>query len=100
MGSQATILLISSSLCLFVMPPKWPREPDRADPAYRKLEDRINFAVHVAAFAAFNSVLWFFHEIMQDTLLWLPKLTGVWLLILGAHAIWLFAIATYPPQES
>lgn len=77
------------------MPPKWPRKPDRADPAYRKLEDRINFAVHVAAFTAFNSGLWFFHGFMPGTLLWLPKLTLPWLGLLSVHGVWLFAIATY-----
>ncbi len=81
------------------MPPKWPRKPDRADPAYRKLEDRINFAVHVAAFAAFNSGLWFFHEFMPGILLWLPKVTLLWLGFLVAHGIWLFAIASYPSPE-
>ena len=77
------------------MPPKWPRKPDRADPAYRKLEDRINFAVHVAAFTAVNSGFWFFHEVRPETLLWLPKLTLPWLGLLGLHGIWLFAIANY-----
>ena len=42
------------------MPPRWPREPDRRDPAFRKLEDRINFAFHVALFACINSGSWFF----------------------------------------
>lgn len=82
------------------MPPKWPRKPDRADPAYRKLEDRINFAVHVAAFTAFNSGLWFFHGFMPGTLLWLPKLTLPWLGLLLGHGVWLFAIANYQPSES
>ncbi|NET97634.1 MAG: hypothetical protein F6K05_32925 [Okeania sp. SIO1H2] len=78
------------------MPPKWPRKPDRADPAYRKLEDRINFAVHVAAFTALNSGLWFFHEFMPGTLLWLPRITLPWFGVLVAHSVWLFVIATYP----
>ncbi|MEM8614117.1 MAG: hypothetical protein AAGF93_18990 [Cyanobacteria bacterium P01_H01_bin.105] len=82
------------------MPPKWPRKPDRADPAYRKLEDRLNFAVHVAAFTAFNSGLWFFHEFMPGTLLWLPKLTLPWLVLLMTHGVWLFAIANYTPPET
>ena len=30
------------------MPPSWPRKPNREDPAYRKLDDRMNFAVHLA----------------------------------------------------
>ncbi|MEM9482896.1 MAG: hypothetical protein AAGA83_04300 [Cyanobacteria bacterium P01_F01_bin.116] len=81
------------------MPPKWPRKPDRADPAYRKLEDRINFAVHVAAFTAVNSGFWFFHGVMPGTLLWLPKLTLPWLGLLVAHGVWLFAIAKYSAPE-
>lgn len=43
------------------MPPSWPRKPNREDPAYRKLDDRMNFAVHLAILAATNSGLWFFH---------------------------------------
>ena len=43
------------------MPPKWPRKPDRNDPAFRRLDDRMTFATHVALFAAVNSSLWFFH---------------------------------------
>lgn len=81
------------------MPPKWPRKPDRADPAYRKLEDRINFALHVAAFTAFNSGLWFFHEMKPGILSWLPTFSLVWLVILAAHGVWLFAIATYATSE-
>jgi hypothetical protein len=43
------------------MPPRWPREPDRQnDPEYRKLDDRMTFAVHVALFLACNSGVWFF----------------------------------------
>ncbi len=82
------------------MPPKWPRKPDRADPAYRKLEDRINFAVHVAAFTAFNSGLWFFHEFMPGSLLWLPKFTLPWLGLLVAHGVWVFAISSYSTPKT
>ncbi|MEM1254822.1 MAG: hypothetical protein AAGI69_20490 [Cyanobacteria bacterium P01_H01_bin.21] len=82
------------------MPPKWPRKPDRADPDYRKLEDRINFAVHVAAFTALNSGLWFFHEFMSGALIWLPKLTLPWLGVLVAHAVWAFAIASYSSPDA
>ena len=81
------------------MPPKWPRKPDRADPAYRKLEDRINFAVHVAAFTAVNSVLWFVHELIQGTLLWLPKFSGILFGVLMLHGVWVFAIATYSMSD-
>ncbi len=41
------------------MPPRWPRKPDRNDPDYRRLDDRMNFAMHVALFAVVNSGLWF-----------------------------------------
>ncbi|MEM9806461.1 MAG: hypothetical protein AAF959_14390, partial [Cyanobacteria bacterium P01_D01_bin.56] len=69
-----------------------------ADPAYRKLGDRINFAVHVAAFTAVNSILWFLHELMQGTLPWLPKFSGVLLGLLISHSVWVFAIANYSPS--
>jgi hypothetical protein len=47
------------------MPPRWPRKPDRSDPAFRQLDDRMNFAVHVAGFLAINSGLWFVHNLRQ-----------------------------------
>ncbi|MEM8805090.1 MAG: 2TM domain-containing protein [Cyanobacteria bacterium P01_G01_bin.38] len=79
------------------MPPKWPRKPDRAnDPAYRRLEDRINFAVHVAAFSAVNSGLWFVNTIKLDTLPWLKWFTLAWLGGLALHGVYVFAIAHYP----
>ncbi len=77
------------------MPPKWPRKPDRADPAYRKLEDRLNFAVHVAAFTAFNSGGWFYHNLAPGQLAWLPYITLPWAAGLLGHGIWAFAIASY-----
>ena len=49
------------------MPPRWPRQPDRNDPAYRKLDDRMNFAIHVALFAVTNSGLWFFRLLGEKT---------------------------------
>ena len=77
------------------MPPRWPRKPDRRDPAYRKLEDRMNFAVHVAVFAAINSGLWFAHQINVDWVPWVSKVTLIWLAGLVAHAVYIFAIADY-----
>ncbi|MEO0541338.1 MAG: 2TM domain-containing protein [Cyanobacteria bacterium P01_A01_bin.105] len=79
------------------MPPKWPRKPDRNDPAYRKLEDRINFAVHVAATLGVNSVLWFLHELRPGTLPWVKTFTLVWVVSLVLHAVYVFAIASYEP---
>lgn len=77
------------------MPPRWPRKPDRSDPAYRRLDDRMNFAVHVAIFALFNSGLWFVSTLKSITWEWLPWLTASWLLGLFAHLIYISAIADY-----
>ena len=79
------------------MPPRWPRKPTRQDPAYRKLEDRINFAVHVAACLAVNSGLWFFHTLNPAWVSWAQWVTLPWLMVLGGHAIYIFAIADYSP---
>ena len=85
------------------MPPRWPRQPDRNDPAYRKLDDRMNFAIHVAVFAVTNSGLWFFRILGEKTSLlgtpgglpWTPWLTLGWAGLLVAHALFIFAIANY-----
>ncbi|MBE9178814.1 2TM domain-containing protein [Oculatella sp. LEGE 06141] len=79
------------------MPPRWPRQPDRNDPAYRKLDDRMNFAMHVAIFAATNSGLWFFRLFQYHDWTWTVWVTGVWLGALLAHAVYIFAIADYSP---
>jgi hypothetical protein len=85
-----------------IMPPRWPRKPDRADPEYRKLDDRMNFAIHVAVFAATNSGLWFFRVLGSTSELGAPGglsitpwVTGIWGLVLFAHAMFIFAIAKY-----
>ncbi len=85
------------------MPPRWPRQPDRNDPAYRKLDDRMTFATHVAVFAAVNSGLWFFRLAPQKIgglptpggLPETPWITMTWALLLLAHAVYVFAIAQY-----
>ena len=77
------------------MPPRWPRKPDRQDPDYRRLDDRINFALHVAVFLACNSGLWFVHNLKQADWSWLVWLTGIWGAILLFHLIYLIAIADY-----
>ncbi|MDJ0733856.1 MAG: 2TM domain-containing protein [Nostocaceae cyanobacterium] len=82
------------------MPPRWPRKPDRNDPDYRKLDDRMNFAVHVAIFAATNSGLWFFHNFLVTTWKWLPWVTLSWLVILLGHLIYISAIANYSETPS
>lgn len=79
------------------MPPRWPRQPDRKDHAYRKLDDRMTFAVHVALFAACNSGIWFFQQINRASWPWAPWVTGIWAGVLLAHGIYIFAIADYSP---
>ena len=83
-----------------LMPPRWPRKPDRRDPAYRRLDDRMNFAVHVGIFAASNSGLWFFRILQEQTWPWTVWVTGGWFLGLLAHAIYIFAIADYSDPAS
>ncbi|MBF2077569.1 MAG: 2TM domain-containing protein [Synechococcales cyanobacterium T60_A2020_003] len=77
------------------MPPRWPRKPDRNDPAFRKLDDRMTFATHVALFAASNSGLWFVRTLQQADWAWPVWVTGGWLAALVAHGIYIFAIADY-----
>ncbi|NJP08401.1 MAG: 2TM domain-containing protein [Leptolyngbyaceae cyanobacterium RU_5_1] len=85
------------------MPPRWPRQPDRSDPAYRRLDDRMTFATHVALFAAINSGLWFFRVLAEKSaelstpggVPGTPWVTGIWALILIAHAVFVFASANY-----
>ena len=80
------------------MPPRWPREPDRADPAYRRLEDRINFAVHVGLFGACNSGLWFFDIFQKAEWPWAIWVTGIWGSVLIFHLIYIALIADYSPN--
>lgn len=77
------------------MPPRWPREPDRADPDFRKLDDRMTFAVHVAAFTAINSGFWFFNLIDKVSWPWIPTFTLAWMGLLFSHGLYIFAIANY-----
>lgn len=77
------------------MPPRWPRKPDRTDPAYRRLDDRMNFAFHVALFGACNSGLWFFQNLQDATWPWATWVTGAWALVLLTHGVYVFAIADY-----
>ena len=77
------------------MPPRWPRKPDRQDPAYRRLDDRMNYAMHVAIFAVCNSGLWFFHNLNSAHWNWLPSLTSIWIVVLLAHLIYIVGIADY-----
>ncbi len=77
------------------MPPRWPRKPDRNDPEYRRLGDRINFALHVGIFAATNSGLWFVRELESASWPWTLWVTLGWLGGLTLHGLYVFAIAKY-----
>jgi hypothetical protein len=77
------------------MPPRWPRKPDRNDPAYRRLDDRMNFAMHVAIFAATNSGMWFVSIVKAEPWAWVTWITFVWAIALVLHAVYIFAIANY-----
>lgn len=82
------------------MPPRWPREPDRNDPEYRKLDDRMNFAVHVAVFATANSGVWFFHNFYHATWLWINWFSGIWGFLLFLHLLYILAIANYSQKSN
>ena len=82
------------------MPPRWPRKPDRKDPEYRRLDDRINFAFHVAVFAACNSGLWFVHNIKEATWVWPKWFTLIWGAVLLLHLFYILVIADYTPKSN
>lgn len=82
------------------MPPRWPREPDRKDPDYRRLDDRMNFAFHVAVFAAINSGIWFVNIIKQAHWSWNVWFTGVWAIVLLIHLVYISAIADYSVKSN
>ncbi|ACK69435.1 conserved hypothetical protein [Gloeothece citriformis PCC 7424] len=82
------------------MPPRWPRKPDRNDPDYRRLDDRMNFAVHVMVFLAINSGLWFFHIIKFSNWSWLVGFTEIWGVVLLLHFIYIAAIANYSVKSN
>lgn len=81
------------------MPPRWPHPPDRNEPAFRRLDDRMNFATHVAIFSAINSGIWFVRTIKAADWTWSVWFTGAWALALVAHGVFIFAIANYSDSE-
>lgn len=81
------------------MPPRWSRIPDRQDSEYRRLDDRMTFATHVAAFSCVNSSLWFFHTLNHTSWDWLVWVTAVSGAILVLHGVYIFAIADYSPDS-
>jgi hypothetical protein len=81
------------------MPPRWPRKPDRNDPEYRQLDDRMNFAIHVGIFLTINSGLWFVSGIKNADWPWETGFTLSWLAIVLLHLIYIAAIADYSPKS-
>ncbi|HEY9847236.1 MAG TPA: 2TM domain-containing protein [Candidatus Caenarcaniphilales bacterium] len=59
------------------------------------MADRMNFAVHVALFAATNSGLWFFRLLQAEAWPWTLWLTGGWIAILLTHGVYIFGVADY-----
>ncbi|MDX2273113.1 MAG: hypothetical protein NW237_14350 [Cyanobacteriota bacterium] len=81
---------------LLPMPPRWPRQPTRQDPDYRKLDDRYTLAAHIAIFLTSSTGLEFFHRLWRSDWPWLLPLLGWWGLGLGLHSLWVLVIARYP----
>jgi len=81
------------------MPPRWSRIPTRNDPDFRRLDDRMTFATHVAAFLAFNSGLWFFKMIQNADWPWAIWVSAAWTGAFLAHALYVFTIATYEDES-
>ncbi|AFY71223.1 hypothetical protein Pse7367_2972 [Thalassoporum mexicanum PCC 7367] len=73
------------------MAPRLSKPPDKNDPDYQRLENRINFALHVGIFAASNSCIWFVRTITYANWDWTILLTESWLALLLIHGIWAFA---------
>jgi 2TM domain len=82
------------------MPRSWPRPPDRKDPEFRKVEDIMNFVVHVFVFTSSNSGLWFFKILWQADWNWAMNFTLGWLGILLLHALYIFVIADYSVKSN
>ena len=79
------------------MPPRWPRKPDRNDPEFRRLDDRMNFALHVMVFITINSGLWFYHNLVRAEWPWLTSFSLIWFGGLGLHFLYIAALANYAP---
>jgi 2TM domain len=59
----------------------------------------MNFATHVAIFAAINSGVWFVRTLKAADWQWSVWMTGAWLLALVAHGVYIFTIANYTDSE-
>lgn len=59
----------------------------------------MNFAVHIAAFGAVNSTIWFFRLIQTEAWPWTLLLTGGWAAILLSHGVYVFGVADYSDPD-
>ena len=55
----------------------------------------MNFALHVAIFAATNSGLWFFNTLQPGSLPWERWVAGIWAVVVLTHLVYISAIADY-----
>ncbi|NJK62655.1 MAG: Pr2TM family membrane protein [Synechococcaceae cyanobacterium SM2_3_1] len=82
------------------MPPRWPRQPSRQDPEFRKLDDRYTYAAHIAIYLTAASGLTFFNMFYQASWPWLLPVLGCWGLGLGLHTLWIFFCGLLPSVPS
>lgn len=66
------------------MPLRWNGKPDPSDPRYQDLSRRLDFAVHLALYAAINSGLWFV-QLLRHPWQHLAWLNLGWLCLLALH---------------
>ena len=72
-----------------------PKNPDRRDPAFRRLGDRINFAFNAAMYAFMMSGAWFIRLLRSEIWTWTIWLTWIWLAVLLFQGLYVFVIADY-----
>lgn len=80
------------------MPPRWPRQPTRLDPEFRKLDDRYTLAFHIAVYLSTTTGLIFFKLLWHSDWIWFVPLLGWWGLALGLHTLWILKIIQYSPS--
>ena len=78
------------------MPIRWYGPADPKNPTYRHFSRVVNLIIHIMAFAALNSGLWFF-ELIRHQWVNLSIFTEVWLVFLLLH--FAVVIALRPVDE-
>jgi cytochrome c biogenesis protein CcdA len=82
------------------MPPRWPRQPSRRDPEFRRLDDRFTFGAHLAIFLTVGSGLTFFDQLLQAHWAWLQPVGGWWGIVVGLHALVVLVLLRYDKSGS